>query len=89
MSIRLISGGDLKSVLDGRAMVGQALLGCLLMSSFQVSLLLCAMGPLVGAKGHTHYFGILLISYPLRQGCNMETHWVLLCFHPSQSTICH
>ena len=37
MSIRLTSGGDLKSVLDGRAMAGQALLGCLLMSSFQVS----------------------------------------------------
>ena len=36
MSIRLTSGGDLKSVLDGRAMAGQALLGCLLMSSFQV-----------------------------------------------------
>ena len=44
MSIRLTSGGDLKSVLDGRAMAGQALLGCLLMSSFQVSSLLGAMG---------------------------------------------
>ena len=56
MSIRLTSDGDLKSVLDGRAMAGQALLGCLLMSSFQVSSLLGAM-----ATGHTHYFrsGIL------------------------------
>ena len=44
MSIRLTSGGELKSVLDGRAMAGQALLGCLLMSSFQVSSLLGAMG---------------------------------------------
>ena len=44
MSIRLTSGGDLKSVLDGRARAGQALLGCLLMSSFQVSSLLGAMG---------------------------------------------
>ena len=44
MSIKLTSGGDLKSVLDGRAMAGQALLGCLLMSSFQVSSLLGAMG---------------------------------------------
>ena len=44
MSIRLTSGGNVKSVLhvDGRGMAGQALLGCLLMSSFQVSSLLGA-----------------------------------------------
>ena len=42
MSIRLTSGGNVKFVLhiDGRGMAGQALLGCLLMSSFQVSSLL-------------------------------------------------
>ena len=39
MSIRLKSGGNVKSVLlvHGRGMAGQALLGCLLMSNFQVS----------------------------------------------------
>ena len=42
MFIRLRSGGNLKSVFDGRGIAGQALLGCLLMSSFQVSSLLGA-----------------------------------------------
>ena len=42
MSIRLKSGGNVKSLFDGRGMAGQALLGCLLMSRFQVSSLLGA-----------------------------------------------
>ena len=41
---KLTSGGNVESVLhvDERGMVGQALLGCLLISSFQISSLLSA-----------------------------------------------
>ena len=41
MAIRLTSGGNVLHV-HGRGMAGQALLGCLLMSNFQVSSLLGA-----------------------------------------------
>ena len=43
MSIRLTSGGDLESVLDGRAMAGQALLGCVVMSSMARAILCVAL----------------------------------------------